>query len=88
MIDLHAVYMETERGRWNATIHNHPYILVKDVEDLDTAKVLLRLYAAEELGAKYAPKRIDWNIETETINYRARGKQWTSETDSMYYYYS
>lgn len=101
MIDLHAIYMETESGRWNATIHNHPYIQVKDAEDLSTAQMLLRLYAAEELGAKYSPRRIDWNIDTETINRRTRGlgpfsegsknqrsQRWTTETDTTYSYCS
>lgn len=58
---LHALYRENRDGTWDAAIEWHPYILVEGAPCLDSAKELLNIYTAEELGNKR------WEITQESI---------------------
>ncbi len=51
-LKLHAIYKEQPDGTWAASIEHHSYIFVEYAEDLESAKILLSLYTAEEMGAR------------------------------------
>jgi len=75
---LDSVYTQSYDGTWSAEIVDHPHIRVDKAEDLETAKVFLRIIAAEEIDYinkylntdKYKKaRRKEWDIVTETIHY-------------------
>lgn len=70
MIKLVAVYRETSGGRWNAYVSTHQNIRVYDAEDLDTARVILRIITAEELPG-HSKRRVDWDFVEERVHYYA-----------------
>jgi len=68
MRKLIAVYHQTDNGRWDAHIAYHTFISVVQAEDLETARVILRIITAEEMGAS-SKRRVNWDIVSEQINY-------------------
>lgn len=68
-IKLTAVYTQNKFGYWTGRIKSLPYIHVLDAEDLETAKVFLRIIAAEEMIVKYNKNNIRWDITKEEISY-------------------
>lgn len=70
MIKLEAIYTQNLEGKWDAEIFEAPHINVIGAEDLETAKVILRIVAAEEVSQMaHRGRRLDWEISKETINY-------------------
>lgn len=61
MLKLHALYRQNKDSTWDAAIEWHPYILVERSPCLDSAKELIRIYAAEELG------KTRWDITKESL---------------------
>lgn len=68
MLKLTAKYRQTANGRWDASILCHKFISVVQAEDLETAKVILRIITAEEMGAS-SKRRVNWDIVKEIINH-------------------
>lgn len=66
MIKLTAIYTQTENGRWDAEILGHRHITVKQAEDLETARIILRIITAEEV-AQMSRVRANWDIVEERI---------------------
>jgi hypothetical protein len=66
MLNLMAKYKQTENGRWDAYVIGYKHITVEQAEDLETAKVILRIITAEEMGAS-SSRRVDWDIGKEVI---------------------
>ncbi len=71
---LKAVYRQDEKGLWNAHIVSCPHIAVYSAEDLETAKVILRIITAEEI-AQMASVRTNWQIVEERIIHFERNKE-------------
>lgn len=66
---LHAVYKQNHNNAsWMATIKNHPYIRLENAPCLESAKMLLAKYVAEEM-----PKRCNWEIIAESVEYSTQG---------------
>lgn len=70
MIHLEAIYNQKQNGRWQAEISEARHINVEDAEDLDTARVILRIITAEEVSQMHKNRRTDWDITKEIINYQ------------------
>ncbi len=66
MRKLLAIYNQTSNGKWDAFISGYSFISVQQAEDLETARVILRIITAEEIGLNNS-KRIDWDITKEHI---------------------
>lgn len=62
-LSLTAVYKQNLDETWDAIIKDYPFILVENAEDIDSARLFLELYAAEEFGNM--KDRIDYGIEDE-----------------------
>lgn len=70
MIKLEALYTQQANGRWRAEIFEAPHIVVESAEDLESAKVILRIIASEEVAQMaHRGRRVDWEIIKETITY-------------------
>ncbi len=75
---LESVYTQSYDGSWDAEIVDCPHIHVFKAEDLETARVFLKIITAEEVDYinKFwnrrkdgVARRKDWEITKETINY-------------------
>ena len=70
MITLEAIYTQEANGRWRAEIYEAPHIVVESADDLESAKVILRIITSEEVAQMASRgRRADWEITKETVKY-------------------
>lgn len=69
MLKLTAVYKQGFNSMWEGYIEELPHIVVLNAEDLETAKVLLRILTAEEVEDFTLTRnnRKKWDIVQEQI---------------------
>ena len=68
MLKLKAKYRQNINSTWEAHIVNNTHIFVTSAEDLETARVILRIITAEEV-IRMRSVRTNWDIVEETIEY-------------------
>ncbi len=72
MIALTALYNQQPDKTWNATIQEAPHIKVMKAEDLETAKVVLRIITSEEMGYMHKNPRVNWEFIEERVRHHTR----------------
>lgn len=72
MLKLVAQYNQNPNGTWDAFITDNQNIYVSRAEDLETARVILRIITAEEIS-QMSRVRANWDITREEINYFNKG---------------
>jgi len=68
MIELAAKYTQTPNKKWDAYIKEYKNISVFQADDLEMARVILRIITAEEMTLT-SKNRVSWDITSEHINY-------------------
>lgn len=67
MLKLVAKYIQNSSGTWDAYVIGYRQVVVEAAEDLETAKVILRIITAEELDSQRDRQRRNWDIIEEHI---------------------
>lgn len=69
MLLLTAIYTQKKNKRWDAIIEDCAHVSICNADDLESARVILKIIAAEEISQMWAGKRCNWEISREVINY-------------------